>query len=215
MARQVAHEIKNPLTPVQLSAEHLLRVHKDRGSPLGSVLDDCVTSILKQVRILRQISSDFSSYGTSPEIHKRPTLLDELVLSVIEPYRHGLSDRIKIRTDLLTSSLQLFIDPVLVGRAFTNIIENALHAMPNTGSLIIKARQKEDLIQITIHDTGVGFDADTRRRIFEPYFSTKVRGTGLGMAIAKRNIELNGGSIAVESIPSVGTTVTVSFPSDP
>ena len=215
MARQVAHEIKNPLTPVQLSAEHLLRVHKDRGSPLGSVLDDCVTSILKQVRILRQISSDFSSYGTSPEIHKRPTTLDELVLSVIDPYRHGLLDRIKIRTDLLASSIQLFIDPVLVGRAFTNIIENALHAMPNTGSLIIEARPKKNLMQITIHDTGVGFDADTRRRIFEPYFSTKVRGTGLGMAIAKRNIELNGGSIAVESIPSVGTTVTVSFPSDP
>lgn len=124
-------------------------------------------------------------------------------------------DRIKIRTDLLASSIQLFIDPVLVGRAFTNIVENALHAMANTGSLIIKTRQKEDLIQITIHDTGVGFDADTRRRIFEPYFSTKVRGTGLGLAIAKRNIELNGGSIAVESIPSVGTTVTVSFPSNP
>ena len=87
--------------------------------------------------------------------------------------------------------------------------------MPNTGSLIIEARPKKNLMQITIHDTGVGFDADTRRRIFEPYFSTKVRGTGLGMAIAKRNIELNGGSIAVESIPSVGTTVTVSFPSDP
>ena len=215
MARQVAHEIKNPLTPVQLSAEHLLRVHKDRGSPLGSVLDDCVTSILKQVRTLRQISSDFSNYGTSPEIHKRPTILDELVLSVIDPYRHGLADRISIRTDLLTSSTQLLIDPVLVGRAFTNIIENALHAMPKAGSLRIESRQKKNRMQITIHDSGVGFDADTRRRIFEPYFSTKVRGTGLGMAIAKRNIEINGGSIAVESIPSVGTTVTVSFPSDP
>ena len=215
MARQVAHEIKNPLTPVQLSAEHLLRVHEDRGRPLGSVLDECVTSILKQVRILRQISSDFSNYGTSPKIHKRPTTLGELVLSVIDPYRHGLSDRITIKTEFLSSSIQLFIDPVLVGRAFTNIIENALHAMPNTGSLEIATRQKKNVIQITIHDTGVGFDADTRRRIFEPYFSTKVRGTGLGMAIAKRNIELNGGSIAVESIPSVGTTVTVSFPSNP
>ena len=215
MARQVAHEIKNPLTPVQLSAEHLLRVHKDRGSPLGSVLDDCVTSILKQVRTLRQISADFSNYGTSPEINKRPTSLDELVLSVIDPYRHGLSGRINIRTDLLTSSIQLLIDPVIVGRAFTNIIENALHAMPKTGSLRIETRTKKNLTQITIHDSGVGFDADTRRRIFEPYFSTKVKGTGLGMAIAKRNIELNGGSIAVESIPSVGTTVTVSFPAEP
>ena len=215
MARQVAHEIKNPLTPVQLSAEHLLRVHKDRGSPLGSVLDDCVTSILKQVNILRQISSDFSSYGTSPKIHKRSTNVDELVLSVIDPYRHGLSGRINIRTDLLGSSIKLFIDPVLVGRAFTNIVENALHAMPKAGSLIIESRQNKNLIKITIHDSGVGFDSDTRRRIFEPYFSTKVRGTGLGMAIAKRNIELNGGSIAVQSIPGVGTTITVSFPSDP
>ena len=213
MARQVAHEIKNPLTPVQLSAEHLLRVHQDKGQPLGPVLENCVMSILKQVRTLRQISSDFSSYGTSPEVHKRQATIDDIVSSVIDPYRHGLSDAIEIRTKFSLTPIQLCIDPVLVARALTNIVENALHAMPTNGLLSIETTEDKDVVQIIIRDTGVGFDEATRLRIFEPYFSTKVTGTGLGMAIAKRNIELNGGSIFVDSASGIGTTVTVCFPS--
>ena len=213
MARQVAHEIKNPLTPVQLSAEHLLRVHQDKGKPLGPVLEDCVASILKQVKTLRQISSDFSSYGTSPDIHKRQTEVDDIVSSVIDPYRHGLSDSIEIRTKFSTTPIQLHVDPVLIARAITNIVENALHAMPTDGLLSIETTEYKNVVNIIIRDTGVGFDEATRQKIFEPYFSTKVTGTGLGMAIAKRNVELNGGSISVNSTTGTGTTVTVSFPS--
>ena len=213
MARQVAHEIKNPLTPVQLSAEHLLRVHRDKGKPLGPVLDDCVTSILKQVGTLRQISADFSTYGSSPEIHKRKITIDEIISSVIDPYRHGLAGKIDIHVKLPRPPLQVNIDPILIGRAFTNIIEKALHAMPTTGRLSIEVYEDNHLAQIIIRDTGVGFDAETQRRIFEPYFSTKVTGTGLGMAIAKRNIELNGGTISAKSTPAVGTAVNVCLPS--
>ena len=96
MARQVAHEIKNPLTPVQLSAEHLLRVHADHGGPLTPVLQSCVESILKQVRILRQISAEFSSYASSPRVQTEPTLLDELVAGVLKPYLVGLEGRVRI-----------------------------------------------------------------------------------------------------------------------
>ena len=85
--------------------------------------------------------------------------------------------------------------------------------MPATGTLAIEAHENSKSVVITIRDTGVGFDQETQRRIFEPYFSTKVTGTGLGMAIARRNIELNGGAISVKSSPGSGTTVTVSFPS--
>lgn len=212
MARQVAHEIKNPLTPVQLSAEHLLRVHTDKGKPLGPVLEDCVTSILKQVTNLRQISSNFSNYGTSPDINRRRLTIDEIVSSVVDPYRRGLSDRITIETEISCSPIHIRVDPTLVGRALTNVLENALHAMPATGTLTIEASENRNRVVITIRDTGIGFDQETQRRIFEPYFSTKVTGTGLGMAIAKRNIELNGGSISVQSEPGTGTTVTIIFP---
>ena len=214
MARQVAHEIKNPLTPVQLSAEHLLRVHADRGEPLTPVLERCVESILKQVHLLRQISSEFSSFAASPSAQPRPTALHELVDEVLDPYRLGLQDRIELSADVPRSLPPVSVDRTLIARALTNIVENALHAMPGHGSLMIAASQMLDAwqVRLVISDTGVGLDEDSRARIFEPYFSTKVTGTGLGMTIAKRNIELNGGTIEVQSERGRGTTVIVSLP---
>ena len=84
--------------------------------------------------------------------------------------------------------------------------------MPGSGALTVRAVESAGLVTLTVTDTGVGLDRETLQRIFEPYFSTKVTGTGLGMAIAKRNVELNGGTIAVESEPGVGTTVSLAFP---
>ncbi len=214
MARQVAHEIKNPLTPVQLSAEHLLRVHRDHGEPLGPVLQECVDSILKQVRILRQISSEFSSYASSPPVARLQTALAEVVNDVLESYRIGLDERIRLTVDLSSSLPTLLIDRTLVGRALTNIVENALHAMPGDGTLTVTARARDQHVELVVQDTGVGLDEVTLARIFEPYFSTKVSGTGLGMAIAKRNVELNDGTISVESTKGVGTVITLRFPAN-
>ena len=212
MARQVAHEIKNPLTPVQLSAEHLLRVHADRGSPLTPVLQGCVESILKQVRILRQIASEFSSYASSPAARHAPTDIAALVKEVIAPYRPGLEGRIVLSTDLPPRLPRLMLDPVLIQRAITNIIENALHAMPDEGTLSIGVLRGPGELRLIIRDTGVGLEPDALARIFEPYFSTRITGTGLGMAIAKRNVELNGGSITVASERGRGTAVTITVP---
>lgn len=211
MARQVAHEIKNPLTPVQLSAEHLLRVHTDQGRPLSPVLESCVDSILKQVRILRQIAGEFSSYASAPVAQPVPTALAELVDEVLEPYRVGLKDRIAVQVALPGTLPPLSIDRMLVGRALTNVIENALQAMPGGGALSISAAAVDDGVQLVVADTGVGVDPATLARIFEPYFSTKASGTGLGMAIARRNIELNGGTIEVESEKGRGTRVRIVF----
>ena len=212
MARQVAHEIKNPLTPVQLSAEHLLRVHADRGSPLSPVLQECVDSILKQVRILRQIASEFSSYASSPTAAREPASLETLVDEIIGSYRPGLEGRIRVSTDIPADLPMLRLDRRLMQRALTNIIENALHAMPEDGVLSISVVPQAAALTLIVVDTGVGLEADVLARIFEPYFSTKVSGTGLGMAIAKRNVELNGGTIAVTSERGHGTTVTITLP---
>ena len=212
MARQVAHEIKNPLTPVQLSAEHLLRVHADRGAPLSPVLQECVESILKQVRILRQIASEFSSYASSPVADRVPTALDALIEEIIGPYRPGLAGRIRVSVEVPTDLPMLRLDGRLMQRALTNIIENALHAMPDGGALSISVVRHPGQLHLVVVDTGVGLEADVLARIFEPYFSTKVTGTGLGMAIAKRNVELNGGTIAVRSERGEGTAVTIRLP---
>ena len=213
MARQVAHDIKNPLTPIQLNAEHLRRVHMDQGKPLGGVIDDCVANILGQVRLLRQISSEFSSFATSPEPRPVATNLAELVSEIIDPYRAGLAGRVAIETHVPAALPLLRVDRMLVGRALTNVIENALHAMPGGGSLTLDAALAPDrMAQLRITDTGIGMDSEALAKVFEPYFSTKAIGTGLGLTIAKRNVEANGGAIGVISERGKGTSVTLTLP---
>ena len=212
MARQVAHEIKNPLTPIQLSAEHLRRVHADRGEPMSPVLNQCVDSILTQVKLLRQISSEFSAFASSPTV--RPIEFDagELVGEIVAPYRAGLPERIEMTLDIARDLPKVRADRTLLGRALTNLIENGLHAMPEGGRLSVAVAHEDHHVTIRVSDTGVGMDAEALERAFEPYFSTKATGTGLGLPIAKRNVELNGGSIAIESERGRGTAVTVRMP---
>ena len=212
MARQVAHEIKNPLTPIQLSSEHLVRVNKDKGEPLTPVLEECVTSILSQVKLLRQISAEFSSFASRPTPHPSPTSLAELIPAVVEPYITGLAGRITVNVDVPASLPTVVVDRVLLSRALTNMIENALHAMPGSGTLSIRAVAGPSTIRLSVTDTGTGMDSEAMRRIFEPYFSTKASGTGLGLTIAKRNVELNGGRIYVESALGKGTSVLIELP---
>jgi signal transduction histidine kinase len=216
MARQVAHDIKNPLTPIQLNAEHLRRVHDDREAPLGRVLDECVDNILSQVRLLRQIASEFSSFASSPTAKPVPESLDAVIAEVVEAYRMGLKDRVEIIVDVPASLPAVMIDKAVLARALTNIVENALHAMPAGGVLRITAVPRDaDFVELAIADTGVGMDRVALERIFEPYFSTRASGTGLGLTIAKRNVELNGGTIAVESARGQGTTVRITLPTVP
>jgi signal transduction histidine kinase len=212
MARQVAHEIKNPLTPIQLNAEHLRRVHADRGEPLSPVLQECVATILQQVTLLRQIASEFSSFASSPTARRTPVDVAPLLRDIIDPYRTALDDRIRFDVDLSPAIPPVHVDRTLIGRALTNIIENALHAMPGTGALHVRADHQDRQVRIAVADTGAGMDAEALSRAFEPYFSTKATGTGLGLPIAKRNVELNGGTIVVRSERGHGTLVEITLP---
>jgi signal transduction histidine kinase len=109
----------------------------------------------------------------------------------------------------------VWVDRTLVARAFTNLVENAVQAMPQGGRLTIRAEAESGRVAITVTDTGVGMEPDAVERAFEPYFSTKTAGSGLGLANAKRNIELCGGTIAIASTPGRGTTIRVTLPVEP
>src|ERR1700736_540302 len=164
MAPQVAHDIKNPPTPIQLSAEHAARVNVDRGRPLSPVLDDCVNAILSQVKLLRQISAEFSSFASSPTPRLEPTRLPELIEEGVESYRAGLAGRITIETSREAELPPVTIDRTLFARALTNVIENALHAMPGTGRLTIATRVAPGSGQpvvVEVSDTGVGMDPES------------------------------------------------------
>jgi signal transduction histidine kinase len=212
MARQVAHEIKNPLTPIQLNAEHLRRVNADRGTPLSPVLDQAVNTILAQVKLLRQIASEFSSFASSPSVQRAPVDTAELLREIVDPYRSALAGQIQFNVDVASELPPVYIDRTLITRSLTNIIENALHAMGPRGTLTIVASREEDDVRIRVSDTGAGMDPDSLARAFEPYFSTKASGTGLGLPIAKRNVELSGGTITIHSERGRGTTVEITLP---
>jgi len=215
MARQVAHEIKNPLTPIQLAAEHLQRVHDDANRPMGPVVERCLTTILSQVRLLRQIASEFSTFAGTPtprfDTVDVARLIDELVL----PYRTSLPAgiRIDVASDARVPAIRS--DRTLLARALTNLVENALQAMPGGGQITIQTAARADSVEIRVIDTGVGMDREAVARAFEPYFSTKTGGSGLGLANAQRNVEMCGGTIALTSQPGEGTTVTVTLPVEP
>jgi signal transduction histidine kinase len=215
MARQVAHEIKNPLTPIQLAAEHLQRVHEDSKRPLGAVFDQCVTTILRQVRLLRQIAGEFSTFAAEPVARPTVVAVPELIEDVVNPYRPGLGRQHRIDVVTADELPTVLVDRTLVARALTNVIENALQAMPDGGRLQIAAQRKGAAVELAINDTGVGMDKESVRRAFEPYFSTKTAGSGLGLANAKRNVELCGGTMTLESEAGRGTTVTLTLPAAP
>ncbi len=217
MARQVAHDIKNPLTPIQLSAEHARRVNIDRGRPLSPVLDECVDAILVagdaappdlgrvlELRLVADAAAGADVGGGADSRSRR---------AVPHRARGPYRDR---RRGAGRICRCVTIDRTLFARALTNVIENALHAMPGSGRLTIAARLDTtatgQAVIVEITDTGVGMDQEALGRIFEPYFSTKATGTGLGLTIAKRNVELNGGTIDVHSERGVGTTVTMTLP---
>jgi len=198
-----------------LAAEHLQRVHDDARRPLGPVVDQCLTTILKQVRLLRQIASEFSTFAGSPTARMERLDVGALVGSVVEPYRAASRESTDIRTALPPDLPPIRGDRTLLARALTNLVENALQAMPNGGVLRIEAKADGGEVEIRVIDTGVGMDAEGVGRAFEPYFSTKTGGSGLGLANAKRNIELCGGHVSLSSQPRAGTTVTVRLPVEP
>ncbi len=209
MARQVAHEIKNPLTPIQLSAEHLRRVHADRGRPLGEVFDQCLETILGQVRLLRQIASEFSNFAASPTPHITALALGEFLGELVAPYQLP-GGAIQATVTLAPQLSRVAADRTLLSRAVTNVLENARQAMPSGGAISLSAAPEDaHWVRVIIRDTGVGMDEAGRARAFEPYFSTKTAGSGLGLPNARRNVELCGGTMTLESAPGRGTSIMI------
>jgi signal transduction histidine kinase len=136
----------------------------------------------------------------------------ELVAEVVDPYRTGLDSRIAIENRVSPPLPKVLVDRTLITRALANIVENALHAMPGRGTLTIDGSADAQFVTVRIQDTGSGMDEDALARVFEPYFSTKTTGTGLGLPIARRNVEVSGGTVEVESSPAQGTVVIMRLP---
>lgn len=214
MARIIAHEIKNPLTPIQLAAQHLQVVIKDRAENLDEISDDCLTTILQKVTELKQFSDDFWHYSELPKLSAEPLNIAAFIDEVVSPYAIAPPEGVKLKVELPPKPPLVMIDKKLMKQTFINLIENSYHAMHGGGALTIKVdygreRRKAGLVEISVADTGIGIKEDDLKRVFEPYFSTKEKGVGLGLAIAKKTIEEHQGTISIESSPGKGAVVRV------
>ena len=216
MARQVAHEVKNPLTPIQLSTQHLLRVYRDPSVDFEKVLDECTETILQQVKSLRQISMEFSTFASPEPLKLEPFDLGELIRETVDPYVQAPPTGIEFRIQSNEKLPRVLGDRRLVKRTLVNLMENALHALNGNGTVGVRverdAANASRFLRVSVSDTGVGVESELQKRIFEPYFSTRASGTGLGLAIAKKVVDDHGGQISLESKSGVGTEVSMTLP---
>jgi len=214
MARQVAHEIKNPLTPMKLSAQHLRQAWRDKHGKFDRILEESTETIIDRCEALRRIAIEFSDYARMPGRKIRREDLGRLLRDAERLYAESGERGVKLRLDAPEEMLWTRVDRDEVMRLFINLIENSVQAMPQGGELSITAWTENGMAHVRIRDTGVGIDSENLGRIFEPSFSTKTGGAGLGLPICKAIVEDYGGSIRIESEKGRGTTVEVTLPAE-
>lgn len=212
MARKVAHEIKNPLTPIQLSAEHLLRVYKDKKKNFDKALQESASYIITEVENLRKIAQEFLETSKEIVFQKEPFDLKKLIRETVAPYKNMISERIKFKEKYEGRDFQIVGDRSRMIIALRNIFINAIEAIQGKGEIEVIVSEEKDRIRLEIKDTGIGIGKEMLDRIFESNFSTKDMGTGLGLPISKKIIEEHGGSIHARSKEKEGTQIFIDLP---
>ncbi len=218
VARRVAHEIKNPLTPIALSAERIRR-HLDRGFPPDQasvdIIATCAQTIAGAVENVRTLVDEFATLARFPMSQPQATDINDIVESALAMFE-GRLDRIRVSTYLAPNLPPVLADPAAIKRAVANLVDNAAEAVQDSmvrevhiSTALLGSR---DAIEVVVADTGHGVTHEMKERLFMPYFSTKQRGTGLGLTIVSRIIEDHQGSIRVEENQPVGARFIVELP---
>ena len=218
VARRVAHEIKNPLTPIALSAERIRR-HLERGArpdvDSTQVIHSCADTIASAVETVRTLVDEFSTLARFPTAQPQPADVNSIVENTLAMF-NGRLDGIRVQTTLAADLPHVMADPEALKRAIANLVDNAAEAMQGSmvREILISTAlvDSRDAIELTVADTGHGVTQELKERLFLPYFSTKKRGTGLGLAIVSRIIEDHHGSIRIEENTPIGTRFVVELP---
>ena len=217
VARRLAHEIKNPLTPIQLSAERIRRRYLDKFTQEeGEVLDRATHTIVQQVEALKSMVNAFSDYARPSRLEREPVVFDRLVGEVLELYPSTGHARVEAR--LAAGRAIVTADAIKLRQVIHNLVKNAQEALAEhrEGVICVSTRLAvgHDLsfVELLVEDDGAGFDPELAGQYFEPYVTTKARGTGLGLAIVRKIVEEHGGSIAIGDSELGGGRVTVRLP---
>ncbi len=210
VARRLAHEIKNPLTPIKMSLETLLAASERREPRFDELFRESAGAVLEEVERLRRIVDEFSHFARLPKPELAPVSLSELAEQVLSLYatpREGVEIRSEIAQNVWVRADRDQLTQVLL-----NLLKNAEEALAGTGRISVRVKAADEQAVLEVADTGRGIPAEDRARIFEPYFTTKPGGSGLGLAIARRISQEHGGQLVVESEVGRGAAFTLTLP---
>jgi len=213
VARRLAHEIKNPLTPIQLSAERLRRHFADAPPPARELVDECTSTIVGEVESLKGLVDEFSQFARMPAPRTVPTEVHQLIIDTLALY-DGIFADIRIERKFAGSMPLVRIDAEQIRRVIINLVDNAIEAMERRGCITVSTQRDaaNNLVRVIVADDGPGIPPAEREKLFLPYYSTKRRGSGLGLAIVRRIIAEHGGSIDVGDNTPRGTRFTIELP---
>ena len=210
-ARRIAHEIKNPLTPIRLAAERLLMKHRQGDPGLGDAIEEGVEIIVREVTAMQGMVDEFSRYARMPRPRPAPVDLPKLVSETLHLYRN-LKPGVDVEGEVDPALSIVSIDGEQVKRALINLLDNAVEATDAPGRVTVSAHASDGHLEIQVADTGRGIPPESKEKLFLPYYSTKGRGTGLGLAIVHRIVTDHQGSIRVEDNAPQGTVFAVELP---
>lgn len=214
LARRLAHELKNPLFPLQITVENLMKARQQNSPEFNDIFSESTTTLLAELNNLKKIVGRFSDFSKMPTPRLQPVSVNQLLQEIgrlFTPQLSAAAKPIKLETKFTNADTTISGDPDLLRRAFENLVLNAIDAMPNGGTLRIATSAKSGIVAADISDSGAGLTEEEAKRLFTPYYTTKQHGTGLGLAIVQSVISDHGASIAVSSVPGKGTAFRIEF----
>ena len=214
LARRLAHELKNPLFPLQLTVENLVRARQLPAAEFDEVFNESTQTLSMEIGNLKKIIGRFSDFSKMPKPELERIEAKDVVARVRSLYAAGGEDgpKIIVATDVDDRPMPLMVDPELLHRALSNLVLNAKDAMPEGGTVTISAHPKGEVVELRVADTGQGMTPEECERLFTPYYTTKQHGTGLGLAIVQSVVADHAGTIAVESCEGRGATFVITLP---
>ena len=213
MSAKVAHEIRNPLSSISLNTELLYDEISNDNGERKSDAENLIQSILNEVDTLTKISDEYLQFARFPKLETRPASINEVLIELTKFFNKEIVQRcISLKENYASDLPQILLDTKQIKQAFLNILKNSFESMPEGGELSITTRLKDENVEVIINDTGSGINRSDIRRVFDPFYSTKVKGTGLGLALTMKTVEGHGGDINCESTIAKGTTMIISFP---
>jgi signal transduction histidine kinase len=214
LARRLAHELKNPLFPLQLTVENLVRARQLPAEEFDEVFNESTQTLSMEIGNLKKIIGRFSDFSKMPKPDLERVEAKDIVARARSLYAAGREDgpKIIVATDVDDRPMPLMVDPELLHRALSNLVLNAKDAMPEGGTVTISAHPKGDVIELRVADTGQGMTPEECERLFTPYYTTKQHGTGLGLAIVQSVVTDHAGTISVESCEGRGATFVITLP---